>query len=120
MDDHVDQILRKSNKPVIHVTNKADSNDWLYNAAEFYSLGLGDPFSVSAISGSGTGDLLDEVIRIMPENTKADEELEELPKFAIVGRPNYGKSSILNAFIGAERNIVTDIAGTTRDSIDTR
>ena len=120
LDDHVAQILRKSKKPVVLVTNKADSNDWLYNAAEFYSLGLGDPYSISAISGSGTGDLLDEVVKIMPENTKKDEELENLPKFAIVGRPNSGKSSILNAFIGAERNIVTDIAGTTRDSIYTR
>lgn len=120
LDDSVAQILRKSKKPVILVTNKADSNDWLYNSAEFYSLGLGDPYSVSAISGFGTGDLLDEVMRVMPERKEEEETLEQLPRFAIVGRPNSGKSSIVNAFIGEERNIVTDIAGTTRDSIYTK
>lgn len=120
LDDHVASILRKSSKPVVLVTNKADSNDWLYNAAEFYALGLGDPFSVSAISGSGTGDLLDEIDKRMPARVEEDIVLEEIPRFAIVGRPNSGKSSIVNAFIGEERNIVTDIAGTTRDSIYTR
>lgn len=120
LDDHVATTLRMSKKPVILVTNKADSNDWLYNAAEFYSLGLGDPFSISAINGSGTGDLLDEVVRLMPKRDEEEEKLEEIPRFAIVGRPNSGKSSIVNAFIGEERNIVTDIAGTTRDSIYTR
>ena len=112
LDDHVAEILRKSRKPVILVANKVDSNDWLYNVAEFYSLGLGDPYPVSAVSGFGTGDLLDEVVK--------DEKLDDIPKFAIVGRPNAGKSSLINAFIGEDRHIVTDIAGTTRDSIYTR
>ena len=121
LDDHVAEILRKSRKPVLLIANKVDSNDWLYNVAEFYSLGLVDPYPVSAISGFGTGDLLDEVVKNLPE--KDEEEaaaLDEIPKFAIVGRPNAGKSSIINAFIGEERHIVTDIAGTTRDSIYTR
>lgn len=121
LDDHVAEILRKSRKPVILVANKVDSNDWLYNVPEFYSLGLGDPMPVSAVSGFGTGDLLDEVVRKLPEDTASDDEqLDDIPKFAIVGRPNAGKSSIINAFIGEERHIVTDIAGTTRDSIYTR
>ncbi len=120
LDDHVADILRRSKKPIILVTNKADNNEGIYGAAEFYSLGLGDPMPVSAINGSGTGDLLDEILRLMPENAEQDDQLEEIPRFAIVGRPNAGKSSIINAFIGEERNIVTDIAGTTRDSIYTR
>ncbi|WP_289686003.1 ribosome biogenesis GTPase Der [Paramuribaculum intestinale] len=121
LDDHVAEILRKSRKPVILVANKVDSNDWLYNVAEFYSLGLGDPYPVSAVSGFGTGDLLDEVVRKLPEKPADEEEqLDDIPKFAIVGRPNAGKSSIINAFIGEDRHIVTDIAGTTRDSIYTR
>ncbi|MDD2961497.1 MAG: ribosome biogenesis GTPase Der [Muribaculaceae bacterium] len=120
LDDHVASILRRSKKPVILVSNKADNNELLYNEAEFYSLGLGDPFSISAISGFGTGDLLDQVLKVMPEKEDEEEELEQIPRFAIVGRPNSGKSSIINAFIGEERNIVTNIAGTTRDSIYTR
>ncbi|MDE7154390.1 MAG: ribosome biogenesis GTPase Der [Muribaculaceae bacterium] len=121
LDDHVAEILRKSRKPVILVANKVDSNEWLYNVPEFYSLGLGEPFPVSAVSGFGTGDLLDEIVRKLPEKDDTQEEqLDEIPKFAIVGRPNAGKSSIVNAFIGEERHIVTDIAGTTRDSIYTR
>lgn len=121
LDDHVAEILRKSRKPVILVANKVDSNEWLYNTPEFYKLGLGDPFPVSGISGYGTGDLLDEVVKDLPEKDVDDEEqLDDIPRFAIVGRPNAGKSSIINAFIGQERNIVTDIAGTTRDSIYTR
>ena len=121
LDDHVAEILRRCKKPVLLVTNKADSNEAaLYGAAEFYSLGLGDPYSVSAINGSGTGDLLDEILRLMPEDSTQEEEIDNIPRFAIVGRPNAGKSSIINAFIGEERNIVTDIAGTTRDSIYTR
>ncbi len=121
LDDSVAQILRRSKKRVIVVANKVDSNDWLYNVPEFYSLGLGDPYSVSAVSGFGTGDLLDEVVKKLPE-VDSDEQarLEALPKFAIVGRPNAGKSSLINAFIGEDRHIVTDIAGTTRDSIYTR
>lgn len=120
LDDHVAEILRKSRKPVVLVANKVDSNDWLYNIAEFYSLGLGEPYPVSAVSGFGTGDLLDEVVRKLPEKDEdAAEALDNLPKFAIVGRPNAGKSSLINAFIGEDRHIVTDIAGTTRDSIYT-
>lgn len=121
LDDHVAEILRKSKKPVLLLANKVDSNDWLYNVPEFYSLGLGDPIPVSAVSGYGTGDLLDEVVRKLPEKKdEQEDQLEAIPKFAIVGRPNAGKSSIINAFIGEERHIVTDIAGTTRDSIYTR
>lgn len=121
LDDQVAQILRRSTKPVLLVANKVDAGDSIYNIAEFYSLGLGDPYGVSAVSGYGTGDLLDEVVRKLPE--KDDEEaeyLENIPKFCIVGRPNAGKSSLINAFIDEDRHIVTDIAGTTRDSIYTR
>lgn len=121
LDDHVAQILRRSSKPVILVSNKADNNDLLYNNAEFYKFGLGEPFAISALSGFGTGDLLDEVVRKMPlKDADEDEMLADIPRFAIVGRPNVGKSSIINAFIGEDRNIVTNIAGTTRDSIYTR
>lgn len=122
LDDHVAKILRKSRKPVILVTNKTDNNELLYDNAEFYKFGLGEPFPISAISGFGTGDLLDEIVKRMPqkEDDKDSEILADIPRFAIVGRPNVGKSSIINAFIGEERNIVTNIAGTTRDSIYTR
>ena len=121
LDDHVAEILRKSRKPVILVANKVDSNEWLYNVPEFYGLGLGEPYPVSAVSGFGTGDLLDEVVAKLPEKDDEEEEaIEAIPKFAIVGRPNAGKSSLINAFIGEDRHIVTDIAGTTRDSIYTR
>lgn len=119
LDDKVAAILRRSKKPVILVANKSDSNEWIYNSAEFYSLGLGDPFCISAINGSGTGDLLDEVVKRFPPKDQEEEQLESIPRFAIVGRPNVGKSSLINAFIGEERNIVTNIAGTTRDSIYT-
>ena len=119
LDDHVADILRRCRKPVIVVTNKDDNNEGIYAEAEFYALGLGQPYSISAINGTGTGDLLDEVVRLMPK--QADEQpLEQLPRFAFVGRPNAGKSSIINAFIGEDRNIVTEIAGTTRDSIYTK
>lgn len=121
LDDHVAETLRKSRKPVVLVANKVDSNDWLYNIAEFYKLGLGEPMPVSAVSGFGTGDLLDVVVEKLSEPNPDDEApLDDLPKFAIVGRPNAGKSSLINAFIGEDRHIVTDIAGTTRDSIYTR
>ena len=121
LDDHVAQILRRSRKPVILVANKVDSNEWIYNVPEFYSLGLGEPYPVSAVNGYGTGDLLDEVVKKLPEpDIEEQERLDDIPKFAIVGRPNAGKSSLINAFIGAERHIVTDIAGTTRDAIYTR
>lgn len=119
LDEQVATILRRAKVPVILVSNKTDNNDLIYSSAEFYALGLGDPFSISAISGSGTGDLLD---LILSKFQKKVEEIvdEEIPRFAVVGRPNAGKSSIINAFIGEERNIVTEIAGTTRDSIYTR
>jgi len=118
-DLEVAQILRGHTKPVILVSNKADTFEWQYNAAEFYKLGLGEPHVISAINGLGTGDLLDKLLTHF--NPDVNEEIEEdLPRFAVVGRPNAGKSSIVNAFVGEERTIVTDIAGTTRDSIYTR
>ena len=117
LDDKVAAILRRSKKPVILVANKEDKGDSRYNVAEFYSLGLGDPIEVSAANGAGTGDLLDEVVKDFPDTPDKDETEEDIAKFAIVGRPNAGKSSLINAFIGEERHIVTDIAGTTRDSI---
>jgi len=119
LDTQVARLLRQNKKPVILVSNKVDNNDLQYSAAEFYKLGIGDPFCVSAMSGSGTGDLLDDIVAKLPK--KQEEEIDEtLPRFAVVGRPNAGKSSIINAFIGEERYIVTDIAGTTRDSIHSR
>ena len=117
LDDKVAQILRRSQKPVIVVANKEDVGQARYNVAEFYSFGLGDPIEVSSANGSGTGDLLDEIVKDMPEKDDEEETDENVAKFAIVGRPNAGKSSLINAFIGEERHIVTDIAGTTRDSI---
>ena len=119
LDTQVAQILRRSKKPLIVVANKADNFDLHYSAAEFYAFGLGDPFCVSAINGSGSGDLLDAIIAKFKEE-KEEEVLEELPRIAVIGRPNAGKSSLINAFIGEDRHIVTDIAGTTRDSIFTK
>lgn len=119
LDMDVAAILRKSDKPIVLVANKTDNNEQRYYAAEFYKLGLGDPLCVSAVTGSGTGDLLDIVVSHFLKD--AGEALEEnIPRFAVVGRPNVGKSSLMNAFIGEDRHIVTDIAGTTRDSIYTR
>ena len=117
-DGDVAQILRRTKLPVILVANKADNNEDNYYASEFYSLGLGEPYTISAATGSGTGDLLDLIVEKLP-NTEKEEALD-IPRFAVVGRPNAGKSSIINAFIGEDRNIVTEIAGTTRDSIYTR
>ena len=117
LDDKVAQILRRSGKPVILVANKEDKGDARFNIPEFYSLGLGDPVEVSSANGSGTGDLLDRIVADMPEPKADDKPEDNIAKFAIVGRPNAGKSSLINAFIGEERHIVTDIAGTTRDSI---
>ena len=119
LDEDVAMILRKSNIPVILVANKADNFNQYFDAAEFYKLGLGDPFCVSAATGSGTGDLLDIVVEKL-KGKKEEEQEEGIPRFAVVGRPNAGKSSLINAFIGEDRHIVTDIAGTTRDSIYTR
>ena len=119
LDMEVAAILRRTKKPVLMVANKTDNNDLQYNAAEFYSLGLGDPYCISALSGFGTGDLLDLMVSKFTKNVEEKIE-DEIPRFAVVGRPNAGKSSIVNAFIGEDRNIVTDIAGTTRDSIYTR
>ena len=119
LDQEVASILRRTKKPVILVSNKADNYDLHYASAEFYSLGLGDPVSISAINGSGTGELLDSIVAKFPNQVTEILE-DDVPKVAIVGRPNVGKSSIVNAFIGEDRNIVTDIAGTTRDSIYTK
>lgn len=119
LDTQVATILRRTKKPVLVVANKTDNHDLQYNAPEFYALGLGEPYCISAMTGSGTGDLLD---LLVSKFSKESSELldEDIPRFAVVGRPNAGKSSIVNAFIGEERNIVTEIAGTTRDSIYTR
>ena len=119
LDSSVALMLRQSNKPVVVVSNKSDNFELGYQSAEFYSFGLGDPFSVSAINGSGTGDLLDHILTLFKKDSD-EAELEDIPKFAVVGRPNAGKSSLVNALMDEERNIVTDIAGTTRDSIYTR
>lgn len=119
LDAEVASILRRTVKPVLLVANKTDNYDLQYNAAEFYSLGLGDPYCISAATGSGTGDLLDLLLSKFTKQMEEEAE-EEIPRIAVVGRPNAGKSSLVNALIGEERNIVTDIAGTTRDSIYTR
>ena len=119
LDSEVATILRQAKKPVILVANKTDTYDLQYNAPEFYKLGLGDPFCISAMNGSGTGDMMDLIVSKLEKG--ATEILDEdIPRFAVVGRPNVGKSSIVNAFMGEDRNIVTEIAGTTRDSIYTR
>ena len=119
LDMQVASILRRTKIPVILCANKTDNNEDRYTAAEFYSLGLGDPYCISAATGSGTGDLLDLILEKMPANVVEEVKLD-IPRFSVVGRPNAGKSSLINAFIGEDRHIVTDIAGTTRDSILTR
>lgn len=118
LDEDVAMILRRTKLPVVLVANKVDNNDQIYDSMEFYKLGLGEPFCISSATGSGTGDLLDLVMSKLED--KEPEAEADIPRFAVVGRPNAGKSSLINAFIGEERNIVTDIAGTTRDSIYTR
>ncbi len=117
MDETIAQLLRRSQKPVFLTANKGDNSKITESISEFYALGYENIYTVSAINGSGTGELLDELVRVLPEQGETE---NNLPRFAVVGRPNAGKSSFINALIGEERYIVTDIAGTTRDSIDTK
>ncbi|MCQ2130773.1 MAG: ribosome biogenesis GTPase Der [Bacteroidales bacterium] len=119
-DDEIANILRRSKKPVVLCVNKVDSGDKVFDTYQFYSLGLGEIFSISAANGGGTGDLLDEIVRVLPkEAANEDMDRPDLPHITIVGKPNVGKSSLTNALLGEERNIVTPVAGTTRDSIST-
>ncbi|MDX1470071.1 MAG: ribosome biogenesis GTPase Der [Flavobacteriaceae bacterium] len=118
MDEEVAKLLRRVEKPVFLVVNKVDNNKRAEDAVEFYSLGLGEYYNIASVSGSGTGDLLDDLVAALPE--KPEKEEKQLPRFAVVGRPNAGKSSFINALLGEDRYIVTDVAGTTRDSIDTK
>ncbi|MFD2568543.1 ribosome biogenesis GTPase Der [Pseudotenacibaculum haliotis] len=120
MDKEVAQLLRQVDKPIFIAVNKVDNAMRVGDAVEFYNLGLGDYHTISSINGSGTGDLLDAIAEAVPAQNEEEVETEELPRFAVVGRPNAGKSSFINALIGEDRNIVTNIAGTTRDSIDTK
>ena len=120
MDTEVAKLLRKVSKPIFIAVNKVDNAMRQNDAVEFYNLGLGEYHTISSINGSGTGDILDAIVAIMPEPEVADLKKQVLPRFAVVGRPNAGKSSFINALIGEDRNIVTNIAGTTRDSIDTK
>ncbi|MEM0541225.1 ribosome biogenesis GTPase Der [Flavobacterium sp. j3] len=120
MDAEVAKLLRKVTKPILLAVNKVDNSMREKDAIEFYNLGLGEYFTIASISGSGTGELLDKLVEVLPELPETSEEEEALPRFCVVGRPNAGKSSFINALIGEDRYIVTDIAGTTRDSIDTR
>jgi GTP-binding protein len=117
MDEDVAKLLRRIDKPVFLAVNKVDNAKRAADAVEFYALGLGEYYTLSSINGSGTGELLDDLVKVLPEK---EMEKDDLPRFAVVGRPNAGKSSLINALIGEERYIVTDIAGTTRDSIDTK
>jgi GTP-binding protein len=118
LDTGVAELLRKKSKPVILVVNKVDNHERIPEAAEFYRLGLGDYFTLSSMTGSGTGELLDHLVKLLPD--QPEEILPDIPRVAIVGRPNVGKSSLINSLLGEERNIVTPLAGTTRDSIYTR
>ena len=119
-DSEIADLLRRSGKPVVLCVNKVDSAEKVFDTYQFYSLGLGEIWSISSANGSGTGDLLDEVVRLLPEKSGSeDEDRPDLPHIAIVGKPNVGKSSLTNALLGEERNIVTPVAGTTRDSIST-
>jgi GTP-binding protein len=119
LDQTIAELLRKIDKPVLLVVNKVDNANRLYDASVFYGLGLGDYFALSSINGSGTGDMLDKLTSMFEKKVEEEDEVE-IPKIAVVGRPNVGKSSLINALIGEERNIVTPISGTTRDSIHTR
>lgn len=118
LDTDVADLLRRSGKKVLLVVNKIDNNARLIDATEFYSIGLGEYFAISSVNGSGTGELMDEIVKHLPEYEPLPEE--DLPKVAIIGRPNVGKSSLINSLLGEERNIVTPVAGTTRDSIYTK
>lgn len=120
MDEEVAKLLRKVTKPVLLAVNKVDNAMREKDAVEFYNLGLGEYFTIAGMNGSGTGELLDELVKLLPEAQEPDENEVALPRFAVVGRPNAGKSSFINALIGEDRYIVTDIAGTTRDAIDTK
>ncbi len=118
-DSEIAGFLRKCKKPVILAVNKVDTGDKMYGSYEFNSLGLGEPFSIAAVNGGGTGDLLDKICELLPDEPQEKEEEKELPHITIIGKPNVGKSSMTNALLGEKRNIVTPIAGTTRDSIST-
>ncbi len=118
-DAEIADILRRSKKPVVLCVNKVDSGEKMFDSYQFYSLGLGELYSISAANGSGTGDLLDAVVAALPEETEQEDLHAGLPRIAIVGKPNVGKSSLTNALLGQERNIVTPVAGTTRDAIET-
>lgn len=119
LDEAIANMLRKVEKPVMLVANKVDNSERTHEIHQFYGLGLGEVYGISSINGSGTGDLLDDLVQKF-EKDESEEEEDELPRIAVVGRPNVGKSSLINALIGVERNIVTEISGTTRDSIHTR
>lgn len=118
-DSEIADVLRRSRKPVILCVNKVDSGEKQYDAYQFYSLGLGEVYSISAANGAGTGDLLDAVVAVLPEETETEDPYAGLPRITIIGKPNVGKSSLTNALLGQERNIVTPVAGTTRDAIET-
>ena len=116
-DAEIAALLRKCGKPVVTAVNKVDSGEKMYDVYQFYSMGLGEIFAISAANGGGTGDLLDEITKKLPEDTEAEDEHPGVPRITIVGKPNVGKSSLTNALLGEDRNIVTNVAGTTRDSI---
>ena len=118
LDETVTRLLRKTSKKVLIVVNKADNSERVFNASEFYALGFDEIFPISAINGSGTGELLDKIVDSLPDSPDINED--NIPKYAVIGRPNAGKSTLINTFLGEERNIVTPVAGTTRDSIYTR